>query len=73
MRRLVCGCGLGYLRRLELAKPDASLLRQELALLEVLNAQIKEQEKQIAQAGIPAACARQPWRAKTFPGRSVSA
>ena len=73
MLRLVCGCGLGYLCRLELAKPDASLLRQDLALLEVLNAQIKEQEKQIAQAGIRAASARQPWWAKTFPGRSVSA
>jgi transposase len=40
--------GLGHLRRLELAEPDGTLLRQDLALLEVLNGQIKEQEREIA-------------------------
>lgn len=41
--------GRGFLRRLELAEPDHTLLREDLALLELLNAQIKAQEKRIAQ------------------------
>ena len=40
--------GRGHLRRLELPAPDGTLLREDLALLELLNGQIKEQEKRIA-------------------------
>jgi hypothetical protein len=40
--------GRGHLRRLELPEPDGTLLREGLALLELLNGQIKEQEKRIA-------------------------
>jgi transposase len=39
--------GMGFLRRLELAEPDGGMLREDLALMELLNAQIKEQEKRI--------------------------
>jgi transposase len=39
--------GMGHLRRLELPEPDGSMLREELALLDLLNTQIKEQEKRI--------------------------
>jgi transposase len=40
--------GMGFLRRLELPEPDGSMLREDVALLELLNAQIKEQEKRIS-------------------------
>lgn len=40
--------GRGHLRRLELPEPDSTLLREDLALLELLNRQIKEQEQDIA-------------------------
>lgn len=40
--------GRGYLRRLELSEPDATLLHEDLALLELLNGQIKDQEKRIS-------------------------
>ena len=40
--------GRSHLRRLELSEPDGTLLQEDLALLEVLNAHIKAQEKRIA-------------------------
>jgi len=40
--------GLGHLRKLSLPEPDLTLLREDLALMELLNHQIKEQEKCIA-------------------------
>ena len=40
--------GRCWLRRLELPEPDGTLLREDLALLDLLNAQIKDQEKRIA-------------------------
>ena len=40
--------GRGHLRRLELPEPDGTLLREDLALLELLNVQIKAQEQRIA-------------------------
>jgi transposase len=39
--------GMGFLRRLELPEPDASMLREDVALMDLLNAQIREQEKRI--------------------------
>ncbi len=44
--------GRAHLRRLELPEPDHTLLREDLALLELLNAQIKDQEKRIAQENV---------------------
>src|SRR5205809_753388 len=40
--------GLGFLRRLELAEPDATLLREQLALHDLIAQQMKAQEKRIA-------------------------
>jgi hypothetical protein len=45
--------GMGHLRRLELPEPDGSMLREELALLALLNSQIKEQEKRSRGSGDP--------------------
>lgn len=42
--------GMAALRAMALPEPDGTLLREDLALLEVLNAQIKAQEKRIAAA-----------------------
>ena len=39
--------GMGYLRQLTLPEPDQSLLRDDLALLDLLRDQIKAQEKEI--------------------------
>jgi transposase len=39
--------GMGFLRRLELSEPDGSMLREDVALMDLLNAQIREQEKRI--------------------------
>ena len=44
--------GRGHLRRLALPEPDGTLLREDLALLELLNAQIQAQEKRIAQENV---------------------
>lgn len=44
--------GRGHLRRLELPEPDHTLLHEDLALLELLNAQIKDQEKRIARENV---------------------
>jgi Transposase and inactivated derivatives len=40
--------GLGFLRRLELAEPDHTLLREQLALHDLIAQQMKAQEKRIA-------------------------
>jgi transposase len=40
--------GLGFLRRLELAEPDHTLLREALALHDLISQQMKAQEKRIA-------------------------
>ena len=40
--------GLGFLRRLELPEPDATLLREQLALHDLIAQQMKAQEKRIA-------------------------
>jgi transposase len=40
--------GLGFLRRLELAEPDGTLLREALALHDLIAQQMKAQEKRIA-------------------------
>jgi transposase len=40
--------GMAHLQRLELPEPDGSLLHEDLALMDLLNAQIKGQEKRIA-------------------------
>ena len=40
--------GLGFLRRLELSEPDASLLREQLASHDLIAQQMKAQEKRIA-------------------------
>jgi transposase len=42
--------GMGHLRRLDLPEPDGTMLREDLALLELLSVQIKAQEKRIAAA-----------------------
>jgi transposase len=39
---------MGHLRKLELPEPDRTLLREDLALMDLLNHQIKDQEKRIA-------------------------
>jgi len=44
--------GRAHLRRLELPGPDGTLLREDLALLELLNAQIKAQEQRIAASNV---------------------
>lgn len=43
--------GKGFLRRLELPEPEGMLLREDLALLETLDQQIKAQQKRIAASG----------------------
>jgi len=40
--------GLGFLRRLELAEPDGTLLREALALHDLIAEQIRAQEKRLA-------------------------
>lgn len=40
--------GLGFLRRLELPEPDATLLREQLALHDLIAQQMRAQEKRIA-------------------------
>jgi transposase len=39
--------GMGFLKRLDLPEPDGTMLREDVALLELLNKQIKEQEQRI--------------------------
>jgi len=51
--------GRAHLRRLELPEPDGTLLREDLALLELLGVQIKAQEQRIAAANDADAATRQ--------------
>lgn len=46
-------CGMSHLRKLRLAEPDHTLLQEDLALMDVLNHQIKDQEKRIAAQSQP--------------------
>lgn len=45
---IVRACGSGFLRRLELAEPDHTLLREALALHDLVAEQMRAQEKRIA-------------------------
>lgn len=56
---------LAALRKLELPEPDSTMLREDLALLELLSVQIKAQEKRIAQANSSDAATR---RVQSIPG-----
>src|SRR6266513_1789094 len=61
--------GLGFLRRLELAEPDATLLREQLALHDLIAQQMKAQEKRIALDFAQEAMHR---RLKSVPGIGVT-
>src|SRR6266513_1773146 len=61
--------GLGFLRRLELAQPDATLLREQLALHDLIAQQMKAQEKRIALDFAQEAMHR---RLKSVPGIGVT-
>jgi transposase len=60
--------GRAHLSRLELPAPDGALLREDLALLELLNAQIKAQEKRI---GAENAADEDTVRLQSLPGLGV--
>lgn len=45
--------GMAHLRNLQLSEPDCTLLHEDLALMELLNRQMKDQEKRIAAESRP--------------------
>jgi hypothetical protein len=57
-----CARGMGFLRRLELEELDGSILREDVALLELLNARTKEQEKRIGTQNLNDPMIRRGWQ-----------